>query len=165
MKKITLYKLQAEYLYGDDKNEKRAKQLQVVASLGLKESDGGGSVVCTNDQLLQLFSEGYCGDYLRRSDYQEVAVVDGGPDVEGLFSILADKIASMPAASTNEKCGQHQPNSALLSIAETKLMQDSCTDALQEQLAAGWRILAIQPQPDQRRPDYILGRSLMSAMR
>lgn len=165
MKKITLYKLQAEYLYGDDREEKRAKQLQVVASLGLKESDGGGSVVCTTDQLLQLFNEGYCGDYLRRSDYQEVAVVDGGPDVEGLFSILADKIASMPAASMNERCNQHQPNNALLAVAETKLLQDSCTDVLQEELAAGWRILAVQPQPDQRRPDYILGRSLMSAMR
>ena len=165
MKKITLYRLQAEYLYGDDREEKRAKQLQVVASLGLQESAPGGSVFCTTEQLLQLFKNGYCGDYMRQSDFEEVATVDAGPDVEGLFSILADKIASMPAASMNEKCGQHQPNNALLAVAETKLLQDSCTDVLQEELAAGWRILAIQPQPDQRRPDYILGRSLMSAMR
>lgn len=27
------------------------------------------------------------------------------------------------------------------------------------ELDAGWRILAVCPQPDQRRPDYILGRT------
>lgn len=32
------------------------------------------------------------------------------------------------------------------------------TDVLQEQIAKGWRIIAACPQPDQRRPDYILGR-------
>ena len=165
MKKTTLYKVKAEWLYGNGKDEKRSKQLQTLADLGLQEFEEG-SVLCTADQFIQLLQAGYCGNHIRPDEAVTVATsVDAGPDVEGLFRILADKIASMPSASMNERCGQHQPNNALLAIAETKLMESACTDALQTELAAGWRILAIQPQPDQRRPDYILGRPLMSAVR
>lgn len=58
----------------------------------------------------------------------------------------------------NDRCEIHVANLGLLSINETMLLEDSCTDALQEKLDAGWRIISIAPQPDQRRPDYILGR-------
>jgi len=165
MKKIKIYRLQADYLYGEDREEKRAKQLQAVADVGVKEESTESSVICTAEQAIELIAAGYSGSYFSANPIQEVAVVDGGPDVEGLFSILADKIASMPAASMNERCNQQQPGNALMGIAETKLLQDSCTDVLQENLAGGWRIIAVQPQPDQRRPDYILGRPLTSAMR
>ena len=166
MKKTTLYRVKAEWLYDDEKDGKRAKQLQTLADLGLQEFEKG-SVLCTADQFIQLFQAGYCGNYIRPPDeaVTVAASVDAGPDVEGLFRILADKIASMPSASMNDRCGQHQPNNALLAIAETQLMECACTDALQTELAAGWRILAIQPQPDQRRPDFILGRPLMRAVR
>ena len=165
MKKTTLYRVKAEWLYGDEQDGERAKQLQTLADLGLQEFEKG-SVLCTAEQFIQLFQAGYCGNYIRHDEAVTVAAsVDAGPDVEGLFRILADKIASIPSASMNERCGQHQPNNALLAIAETKLMESACTDAIQTELAAGWRILAIQPQPDQRRPDYILGRPLMSAVR
>lgn len=38
------------------------------------------------------------------------------------------------------------------------LLEDACTDQLQGALNSGWRIISACPQPDQRRPDYILGR-------
>jgi hypothetical protein len=38
------------------------------------------------------------------------------------------------------------------------LLSDACSDALQNELDNGWRIIAACPQPDQRRPDYSLGR-------
>lgn len=37
------------------------------------------------------------------------------------------------------------------------LLEDCCTDRLQEQLDDGWRLIAVCPQ-EQRRPDYILGK-------
>lgn len=37
------------------------------------------------------------------------------------------------------------------------LLEDACTDFLQEKLDEGWRLIAVCPQ-EQRRPDYILGR-------
>lgn len=57
----------------------------------------------------------------------------------------------------NQKCNVHVPNLGLLNINRLAYYEDACTERLQDKLVQGWRILAICPQPDQRRPDYILG--------
>ena len=49
-------------------------------------------------------------------------------------------------------------NGVLLDIREVCVKYDACTDSLQRDLDDGWRILAICVQPDQRRPDYVLGK-------
>ena len=49
-------------------------------------------------------------------------------------------------------------NTWLNNVNEMRLLEDCCTDALQDVLNDGWRMIAVCPQPDQRRPDYILGR-------
>lgn len=58
----------------------------------------------------------------------------------------------------NERCRVHVPSNALLEFTEVTVMYDCCTDALQKDLEDGWRIICACPQPDQRRPDYVLGR-------
>lgn len=58
----------------------------------------------------------------------------------------------------NQKCNVHIGNLGLLNINQLGYANDYCTEALQEILNKGWRILAVCPQPDQRRPDYVLGR-------
>jgi hypothetical protein len=50
------------------------------------------------------------------------------------------------------------PGQALATYNDTLLLEDSCTDRLQEALNTGWRIIACCPQPNSRRPDYIMGR-------
>lgn len=50
------------------------------------------------------------------------------------------------------------PDMALMYIDEVCVETDFCTDALQEMLNDGWRILAICPPNSSRRPDYVLGR-------
>ena len=62
------------------------------------------------------------------------------------------------AAYYNNKCEVHMPGQALSFYNELLLKEDCCTDVLNEELCKGWRIVAACPQPDQRRPDYILGR-------
>lgn len=57
----------------------------------------------------------------------------------------------------NQRVEVHTPGNALATYNRVMLMEDACTDALQEKLSEGWRIIAVCPQPDQRRPDYILG--------
>ena len=52
----------------------------------------------------------------------------------------------------------HIPNQELFAIQECKVLNDCCTDELNKVISEGWRILAICPQPNQRRPDYIMGR-------
>lgn len=91
--------------------------------------------------------------------------LDVGTD--GLLSSLeriqaaADKLAQITASTEgqfNHSCNVYMPGNAMLMFNETLLLEDHCTDALQEALNKGWRIIAACPQPDQRRPDYILGR-------
>ena len=58
----------------------------------------------------------------------------------------------------NQKCDVHISNLGLLHINQTGYAVDCCTENLQLLLNDGWRIIASCVQPDQRRPDYILGR-------
>lgn len=51
----------------------------------------------------------------------------------------------------------HIPSNDLFSVKNTLLLEDSCTNALQDELNKGWRIIAVIPRAGQRRPDYILG--------
>lgn len=58
----------------------------------------------------------------------------------------------------NGRCDVHMPGNLLLQFNRILLLEDQCSDSLQEALDKGWRIISAQPQPDQRRPDYIMGR-------
>ena len=49
------------------------------------------------------------------------------------------------------------PDFCLLQIQTVTVIQDACTDYLQDLLDEGWRILAVCPPNAARRPDYILG--------
>lgn len=75
---------------------------------------------------------------------------------------LNDKVIDQLRAASDElfnhPCQQMQPGAWVNNVNRMMLVEDSCTDSIQGYLDEGWRILAIQPQPDQRRPDYILGR-------
>lgn len=77
-----------------------------------------------------------------------------------LTGLLEAKETKQPSREDyyNERVNVHVPGLALLTYNKTMLLEDCCTDYLQEMLDDGWRIIAISPQPDQRRPDYILGR-------
>lgn len=51
------------------------------------------------------------------------------------------------------------PHIGLLAMTEVKVCEDFCTDRLQAELDAGWRMIAVCPPNAARRPDYILGRT------
>lgn len=50
-------------------------------------------------------------------------------------------------------------NVGLFNVNSLKLMEDACTDAVQGFLDDGWRIIAVCPPNDTRRPTYILGKT------
>lgn len=66
--------------------------------------------------------------------------------------------AGEPSSYVNNRVDVHIPGNSLLAIDEVKVEVDFCTESLADDLADGWRIVAVCPQPDQRRPDYVLGR-------
>lgn len=161
---MKLYEIKAEFSYGEGREAKRATQIAAVAYAGAKECEDG-RVIGDAETVLDLMRAGYCGDYVRTGELAAV-VYEAPPaiDIEALVSAAITKSIAAVGLLFNEKCAQEQPGPALMDIAETMLLEDSCTDVLQEELARGWRLLAICPQP-QRRPDYILGRPRTSALR
>ena len=48
-------------------------------------------------------------------------------------------------------------NVGLMSVTRVDVLEDCCTDNLQTYLDRGWRILAVCPPNDTRRPTYIVG--------
>lgn len=58
----------------------------------------------------------------------------------------------------NQKVKVVVPDNGLLKINRVEVRKDMCTVELQGELDDGWCILAVCPQPDQRRPDYVLGK-------
>lgn len=67
---------------------------------------------------------------------------------------IADKVGEM---TFNQKCNVHMGGGLIMRVNRIKLLEDCCSDLLQEELNRGWRIIAATVQPDQRRPDYIMG--------
>lgn len=59
----------------------------------------------------------------------------------------------------NTRCNVAVAGLGLLTVNMVQVENDCCTDRLQGLLNDGWRILAVCVQPDQRRPDYVLGRT------
>ncbi len=58
----------------------------------------------------------------------------------------------------NQKVKVSVPDIGLMKIKHVTVFSDYCTEQVQKEIDRGWCILAICPQPDQRRPDYIMGR-------
>ena len=69
-----------------------------------------------------------------------------------------EQLAKFSSQQFNEKCNVPNYDTSMQLINQILLLEDCCSDYLQLALSDGWRIIAISPQPDQRRPDYILGR-------
>ena len=51
------------------------------------------------------------------------------------------------------------PNNLMLEMAELRIETDQCTEEINNLLHEGWKLIAVLPQHQQRRPDYLLGRS------
>ena len=75
-----------------------------------------------------------------------------------LLERYTEQITTFSKNTFNAKVGVHSGSSALQEYNQLMLVEDSCTDNVQSYLAEGWRIVAVCPQPDSRRPDYILGK-------
>lgn len=92
-----------------------------------------------------------------------------GVDVPRLLVETIERLEALEAQMTrgrfnneetyNAKVNVHVPGLGLLLIDEVKIEEDYCTERLQHDIDDGWRIIAACPQPDRRRPDYVLGRT------
>ena len=118
----------------------------------LKNTD----LIVTPDQYLDIVISGV--DVSKPTCIQNPVWQEGSPFKAVMDKM--DKVLKMKplTGEMNTRCDVHMPGQALSVYNDTMLMENACTDALQVELNNGWRIIAACPQPDQRRPDYILGR-------
>jgi len=86
-------------------------------------------------------------------------------NIEMIFHRLEEKASQLEQVvdkirtnTFNKRTDVHVGGGIVTSYNDLLLKEDVCTDVLQQELNNGWRIIAICVQPDQRRPDYILGR-------
>lgn len=131
----------------------------------IEADDGKGyhrrEIIDSRDEII-LTAEEYLDLLEKEIDLTLKSVINKQVDPALLFGKINEKSdaqITLPSGNTyNSKCEVHMPGSALSTYNDMMLMEDACTDALQAALNSGWRIVAACPQPDQRRPDYILGR-------
>lgn len=153
-------KANTKYLYGES-DELLAMKNHVASYLTkmlgkeFKLETYHRDIIMSTDQYLQALQDGI--------QFDEISVFELGLSTNDtaaqMLRILERfEALSLPDASFNSKCEVHMPGQALSIYNETLLLENRCTDALQESLDSGWRIIAACPQPDARRPDYILGR-------
>lgn len=86
-------------------------------------------------------------------ELESTMIVKLADRMEKIDQLLVERAASGTAVQI------HVPNLGLMLIDDVQVLTDACTDALRDELDAGWRILAVCPPNAQRRPDYVLGRT------
>ena len=88
--------------------------------------------------------------------WKYISVVERLTDPNASIASIADK---KPDGGTYNQLVNVAVGGSTLHIDVVKVVEDYCTDRLQEELNSGWRIVAVCVQPNQRRPDYILGKT------
>lgn len=97
----------------------------------------------------------------------KAATVEDLHNVLSRLQIAAAKVEAQTASGWNDrpegpgwndKTQSPISGPLLHSFNELRLLEDVCTDQLQNALDEGWRIIAVCPQ-ESRRPDYVLARN------
>lgn len=82
--------------------------------------------------------------------------------VRGMFIDRTDmpaegRIGAIPDFSSQTIINLTIPNAALFAVRSLMVVEDECTNRVQQYLDEGWRIVAVCPPNDTRRPTFILG--------
>lgn len=163
--------LDSIYIWGEDEEKKeREKSAKVekrrlaLAKVGITvdETDLSRSISMsvTESQLADLMVLGEAVSVSSSFDVALNPVMRAAEVIEAAAKKLEAFSNSVPDVNCqyNEKVEVYTPGMGLMLFNRVMLLQDMCSDALQTELDNGWRIIAACPQPDQRRPDYIMGR-------
>jgi hypothetical protein len=160
--KILIVKMDWIYQSGETKEALIAARKERFEKIGLFIPEGQGwdhpTVPVTHEQYIKLTMLGERG-----------MTIEVENDVGGSSETMSEKMVALAEkldrfsksnanAQYNEKCEVYTPGAGLMLFNRVMLLQDACSDALQNELDNGWRIVAACPQPDQRRPDYIMGK-------
>lgn len=132
----------------------------ILKKLSPEEYAGVRAVVITLPEKQDEFFGDLLVDY---EGLQKLLTLGGQPAVKAVKGTYSPQKPRDGWASHIESAKNavhvHVPNIGLLMINEVRVIEDSCTDILQDWLNQGWRIIAVCPPNGTRRPDYVLGRT------
>lgn len=155
-----------DWFYGDDSESEKAKYNERYCAsegIGLYVVDKHKSYIVDSNLLFTITS-----DFETDVKYDVIGVLKDAPSLNKNHELkILDKLMNLDEKLSlfnktqqfNTKVGVHISDLGLMNIKEVDVLYDACTDELQRWLDDGWRILAICPQPDSRRPDYVLGKN------
>jgi hypothetical protein len=160
---MKLYYIIFHKQYGGDSEVAEKIRLRDEWAEGAKITNRGNNldyttVICTADDIAYFAESGISFDIQKSAATAGLAsavekIKENARNIGGNSSNVVNR-----SDYFNEKVEVHVPGLALMTYNDIMLCEDTCTDLLQSHLDKGWRIIAVSPQPDQRRPDYILGR-------
>lgn len=166
--RIVTATLDAIYEWGEGKQEKEAakveKRKKTLARLGISVAPDADlshpTVTVTETQLTDLLMAGEGVSIKSTADFNADSIMTAAASISAVADKLEKFANTIPegGAHYNERVEVYTPGAGLMLFNRVLLLQDACSDALQAELDNGWRIIAACPQPDQRRPDYIMGR-------
>lgn len=158
-----IHKQESWYFSTTEERENYEKIYSESEGINLYVVRNSGSYIVDSDLLFSITN-----DFDTKVLYEVVGTLKDLPssnqskEIKVLDSLLRleEKLSLFDVAQQfNTRVGVHISDLGLLNIKEVDVIEDSCTDVLQEWLNEGWRIIAVCPQPNKRRPDYIVGRN------
>ena len=162
---VTLYRIKYTdaYFWGGDK-DKYDKESKAFISAGISVNtydeavlasryfDADDCTIVDRDRIatLAIFGVGI----------EVISEINTDVNISKQLEAMAEKqlTFTQECKEFNEKININISGNSLSTFNDIMLLEDSCTDELTVNINKGWRIIAVCPQPDQRRPDYILGR-------
>ena len=115
----------------------------------------GNGILLKEQEYLQVFKH---VEVLSVLD-QDTVKHEVNIDLNALSDKIMTKVITNASHLFNSKLEVHQPNMPLFQYNKYKVLDDECTEDLQSNyIDKGWRVVCICPQPDQRRPDYIIAK-------
>ncbi len=114
--------------------------------LGLPDPDSRGSYITLER------------GYYEMEEVEKLISYGLKPQVSKIKGLHYPNDLPAPTGSTTQITNVSCANHALFMVDEVDWLENVCTQELQTRLDRGWRILAVCPSNDARRPDYILGR-------
>lgn len=159
---MKILKLRFEYLFGYGSDENKAKIEEQIRARG--ETFKRLGIHYDEEELKHptvVAPESVLTELMLSDDKPSVlAVVADMASAEYAFKMALENMAKIAEHKDlfNERCNVHISGQALSAYNEVLLLEDACSDHLQDSLDKGWRIITACPTTDSRRPDYILGR-------
>lgn len=140
----------------DYESIEKAKNLDLEVFNSIRERLPEMGLQETQDQILSYHTYKFVGTILDVKFLSDLGLKVKISRVRGLFDELLPKLGA-PQPQGLQVVNITIPSAGLFAVKKLQVLENECTEYVDGWLAKGWRIVAVCPPNDTRRPTYILG--------